>query len=153
MNTTPLPAVDPMVVVEKLTRRYGDLVAVDAIDFCVRPGEVFGLLGPNGAGKTTTVRMLTGFLRPSDGRACLDGHDVVRQSVAARRLIGVVPEEANVYPDLTVWQNLMLMADLHGVSRPVRRRRGGELLDLAALVAFTVGFFTLARMFHGLARR
>ncbi len=133
MRTSPRPAVNSMIEVEELTRRYGDLVAVDAIDFTVHPGEVFGLLGPNGAGKTTTVRMLTGFLRPSNGRARLDGHDVVRQSVASRRLIGVVPEEANVYPDLTVWQNLVLMADLHGVSRPVRRRRGDELLDLFGL--------------------
>ncbi len=122
-----------MIEVEGLTRRFGDLVAVDAVDFSVRPGEVFGLLGPNGAGKTTTVRMLTGYLRPSGGRARLGGHDVVRQSVASRRLSGVVPEEANVYPDLTVWRNLMLMADLHGVPGPVRRRRGAELLELFEL--------------------
>ncbi|MCK4300017.1 MAG: ATP-binding cassette domain-containing protein, partial [Planctomycetes bacterium] len=89
-----------------LTRRFGNLVAVDHVDFTVEQGEIFGFLGPNGAGKTTTVRMLTGIIEPSDGTAVVQGYDVALEPVRARRDCGVVPEEANVYLDLTVWQNL-----------------------------------------------
>jgi ABC-2 type transport system ATP-binding protein len=89
--------------VRGLTRRYGPLLAVDHVSFAVRRGEVFGFLGPNGAGKSTTVRMLTGYVPPSEGSALLDGHDIVTDALAARQRLGVVPEEANVYVDLTVW--------------------------------------------------
>ena len=119
--------------VRGLTRRYGALLAVDHVSFAVRRGEVFGFLGPNGAGKSTTVRMLTGYVPPSDGSALLDGHDIVTDGLAARRRLGVVPEEANVYVDLTAWQNVMLMAELHGVPRTERTRRGTELLDMFGL--------------------
>ena len=116
-----------------LTRWYGELLAVDGVDFAVRRGEIFGFLGPNGAGKTTTVRMLTGVIFPTEGIGLVDGHDVVREAVAAREHVGTVPEEANVYVDLTVWQNLMLMGELHGVPCAPRRQRGKELLDLFGL--------------------
>ena len=96
--------------VRGLTRRYGSLLAVDHVSFTVRQGEILGFLGPNGAGKSTTVRMLTGYLAPSEGTALLDGHDIVTDGLAARQRLGVVPEEASVYQDLTVWQNVMLMA-------------------------------------------
>ena len=119
--------------VHGLTRRYGRVLAVDRVSFTVRRGEVFGFLGPNGAGKSTTVRMLTGYVSPSEGSALLDGHDILTDSLAARRRLGVVPEEANVYVDLTVWQNVMLMAELHGVSRTERTRRGMALLELFEL--------------------
>jgi ABC-type multidrug transport system ATPase subunit len=75
--------------VRGLTRRYGQLLAVDHVSFAVRRGEVFGLVGPNGAGKSTTVRMLTGYVSPSDGSALLDGHDIVTDGLAARRRLGV----------------------------------------------------------------
>ncbi|MBI4271922.1 MAG: ABC transporter ATP-binding protein [Candidatus Rokubacteria bacterium] len=116
-----------------LTRRYGRVLAVDHVSFTVRRGEVFGFLGPNGAGKSTTVRMLTGYVSPSEGSALLDGHDILTDSLAARSRLGVVPEEANVYVDLTVWQNVMLMAELHGVPRTERTRRGTALLELFEL--------------------
>ena len=119
--------------VHGLTRRYGPVLAVDHVSFTVRRGEIFGFLGPNGAGKSTTVRMLTGYVSPSEGSALLDGHDILTDSLAARRRLGVVPEEANVYVDLTVWQNVMLMAELHGVSRTERTRRGMALLELFEL--------------------
>ena len=118
-----------------LTRRYGPLLAVDHVSFMVRAGEIFGFLGPNGAGKSTTVRMLTGYIVPSEGTALLDGHDIVRDGVAARQRLGVVPEEASVYQDLTVWQNVMLMAELHAVPRARRTRHGGDLLALFGLDA------------------
>ena len=119
--------------VKGLTRYYGKLLAVDHVDFQVRKGEIFGFLGPNGAGKTTTVRMLTGVITPSEGSAAVDGHDVVRETVTAREHLGIVPEQANIYIDLTVWQNLMFMGELHGVPRASRTRRGKELLALFEL--------------------
>ena len=121
--------------VRGLTRRYGSLLAVDHVSFTVRQGEILGFLGPNGAGKSTTVRMLTGYLAPSEGTALLDGHDIVTDGLAARQRLGVVPEEASVYQDLTVWQNVMLMAELYGVPRARRTRHGGELLALFGLDA------------------
>jgi len=124
---------EKIIEVHGLTRRYGDLVAVDGVDFTVRRGEIFGFLGPNGAGKTTTVRMLTGVIEPTAGSAAVDGYDVVTESVVSRQRLGIVPERANVYEDLTVWQNLMLMAQLHAVPRGRRRERGGELLGLFGL--------------------
>ena len=116
-----------------LTRYYGERAAADRVTFSVGRGEIFGFLGPNGAGKSTTARMLTGFLAPSEGSVRLAGIDMAKDPTAARELIGIVPEEANVYADLTVWQNVMLMAELHHVGRRRRTERGTELLDLFGL--------------------
>ena len=121
-----MPAV---IEVCELTRRFGDVLAVDHVNFAVDRGEVFGFLGPNGAGKTTTVRMLTGVIDPTEGTATVEGHDVRRQPCAAREHIGVVPEEANVYLDLSVWQNVTIMAQLHGVARKERVRQGRRWLE------------------------
>jgi len=117
------------IVARRLTRKFGDRVAVNGVSFEVARGEVFGFLGPNGAGKSTTARMLTGFIPPTSGAASIAGFDVSSQSTAARRHIGVVPEEANVYADLTVLQNVLLMAELHGLDRPERISRGTQLLE------------------------
>ncbi|KPK65846.1 MAG: ABC transporter ATP-binding protein [Planctomycetes bacterium SM23_32] len=119
--------------VHGLTRRFGDLVAVDHVGFSVSEGEVFGFLGPNGAGKTTTVRMLTGVLDPTEGTATIQGHDICAEPLAAREHLGIVPEEANVYLDLSVWRNVMLMAELHGVPRCRRVEEGERLLGLLGL--------------------
>jgi hypothetical protein len=89
-----------IVEMRKLTRRFADAVAVDRLGFAVRQGEVFGLLGPNGAGKTTTVRMLTGYLPPTEGTVVVAGHDLRREPNEARQHLAVVREEANAYVDL-----------------------------------------------------
>ena len=123
----------PIIEVRGLTRKYGDVRAVDRISFSVNRGEVFGFLGPNGAGKSTTVRMLTGYIPPTAGTVRVAGYDLATHATAARRHIGVVPEEANVYADLTVWQNLMLMAELHGIAKEQRIQNGTDLLDLFGL--------------------
>jgi len=115
--------------VRGLTRRFGQLTAVDCAEFQVGEGEVFGFLGPNGAGKTTTVRMLTGVLEPTDGTASIQGHDIRTEALLSRAHMGIVPEEANVYVDLSVWQNVMLMAELHGVPRRERIENGERLLE------------------------
>lgn len=128
----------PALLAEGLTRRFGDRVAVDHVSFSVDHGQVFGFLGPNGAGKSTTARMLTGYVASTEGRAIVAGYDVAKSPSAARRHIGVVPEEANVYADLTVRQNVLLMAELHGVRKAEREQRCTELLktfDLDARAA------------------
>ena len=121
---------------EGLTKRFGELVAVDHVTFTVSRGEVFGFLGPNGAGKTTTIRMLIGMLRPDEGRAEVLGLDVEKNGLEVRNRIGVVPEASNVYPDLTVWQNLMFMAELYMVPKRVREERATNLLKKLGLERF-----------------
>ena len=116
-----------------LTRKFGNLVAVDHVTFEIFQGEIFGFLGSNGAGKTTTVRMLTGVIDPTDGTAAIQGHDIRKASLLSRTHIAVVPEEANVYLDLTIWQNLMLMAELHGIARHQRTKKATHLLDTFGL--------------------
>ncbi|NOQ22749.1 MAG: ATP-binding cassette domain-containing protein [Candidatus Aegiribacteria sp.] len=124
----------PVIRVNGLTMRFGDLTAVDGIDFQVARGEIFGFLGPNGAGKTTTVRMLTGVIEPTSGSATIQGHDIRKESILSREHIAVVPEQANVYLDLSVWRNLMLMAELYGIPRNRRVREGERLLEALGLL-------------------
>jgi len=122
-----------VIAVRGLAKRFGEVQAVAGVQFDVFQGELFGFLGPNGAGKTTTVRMLTGVLEPSDGAAAVQDHDIRTESLLSRAHLGVVPEEANVYLDLTVWRNLMLMAELHGVPRRQRIRESERLLETLGL--------------------
>ena len=122
-----------VIEVKGLTRKFGSLVAVDRLEFGVYQGEIFGFLGPNGAGKTTTIRMLTGVIDPTQGTAAIQGHDIRNESLLSRAHIAVVPEEANVYLDLSVWQNLMLIAELHGVARHRRIQEAERLLDSLGL--------------------
>jgi ABC-2 type transport system ATP-binding protein len=124
---------DTVIEVQGLVKHFNGVAAVKGINFTVQSGELFGFLGPNGAGKTTTVRLLTGVLEPTKGTAAIQGHDIISQSLLSRAHIAVVPEEANVYPDLSVWQNIMLMAELYGIPRKKRNRKAVELLDLLSL--------------------
>ncbi len=124
---------ETVIEVKGLTRKFGNLVAVDHVEFGVYQGEIFGFLGPNGAGKTTTIRMLTGVIDPTEGTATIQGHDIRNEPLLSRAHIAVVPEEANVYLDLSVWQNLMLMAELHGVPRHRRLQEAERLLDALEL--------------------
>lgn len=116
-----------------LSKRFGKVVAVDRVSFSVKEGEIFGLLGPNGAGKTTTIRMLTGILKPDGGVARIMGIDVYKEPVRAKSFIGVVPEEANPYPDLTVRDNLLLVGMLYGLARGEIMARMDGLLKLLGL--------------------
>ncbi len=122
-----------IIEVKGLSKTFNGRVVVNVISFNVAKKELFGFLGPNGAGKTTTVRMLTGVLKPADGTATIQGHDIRSEALKSRAHIAVVPEEANVYLDLSVWQNIMLMADLYGVPRKQRTRKAVELLDALGL--------------------
>ncbi len=108
-------------------------LAVDHINFTVEQGEIFGFLGPNGAGKTTTQRMLTTLLTPTEGRILINGHDLARDSYPAKRQLGLVPEESNVYTELTAWDNLMFTASIYRVPRSERAKRAQELLETFGL--------------------
>jgi len=116
------------VEVTNLTKHYGELVAVDHISFQVKKGELFGFLGPNAAGKTTTIRMLTGVIKPDGGIASVFDYDVLREGLKTRQLMGIVPEMANAYVDLSAWNNLMLIGELYGVPKSLRRERATRLL-------------------------
>ncbi len=119
-----------IIVAENLTKYYGNFLAVDHINFCVKKGEIFGFLGPNGAGKTTTIRMLTGILKPSEGRIRIFGLDAKKDILKIKENVGVVPEMANPYIDLTAMQNLLLVGRLYGMGKRELKERSEELLHL-----------------------
>lgn len=122
---------------EGLTKIFnGSLVAVDHIDFSVKNGEIFGFLGPNGAGKTTTINMLITILKPTEGKASILGYDITKQSSEVRYSIGVVPQDYTADEDLTGYENILLCADLYGISRKVSKKRATDLLKLVELTAF-----------------
>lgn len=122
-----------VIEVSGLTKRFGELTAVDRVTFQVREGEIFGFLGPNGAGKTTTINMLTTVLRPNDGTAKVNGYNVLHDAVEVRRSIGLVPQEYTADEDLTGLENLLLVASLYEVPKAESRSRAAELLDLVQL--------------------
>ncbi|MFA7344347.1 MAG: ATP-binding cassette domain-containing protein [Terrimicrobiaceae bacterium] len=122
-----------MIKVEQLTKCYGPVKAVDAIDFEVAKGEIVGFLGPNGAGKSTTMKMLAGFLPPTSGRAEVAGRDVFRESLRAREHIGYLPENVPLYPDMRVHEYLRYRAALKGVPGRRMNERVGDVLDLCGL--------------------
>lgn len=116
------------IATDGLTKRFADVLAVDGVSFGVSPGEMFGFLGPNGAGKTTTINMLTGLTRPTAGEIRYFGRDVTRNVKKAQHLMGVVPDESNLYPEMNGVDNLCFCASLYGMRRPEREARARELL-------------------------
>jgi len=117
-----------VIVVEGLEKSFNGKKVLKGISFKVRKGEIFGYLGPNGAGKTTTVRILTGILKPDKGNVYVCGYDVAENPLKVKERIGVLPEVANVYPDLTAWQNVMLASQLYGIDKRVAERKCEKLL-------------------------
>jgi ABC-2 type transport system ATP-binding protein len=119
---------DIAIKVAGLAKRFGEVQAVAAVDFEVYAGELFGFLGPNGAGKTTTINMLTGLARPDTGTIEIGGIDCTRRPRAAQHLLGVVPDESNLYPELSGYDNLCFCAALYGMGKAERQARAAELL-------------------------
>ncbi|MDP3046710.1 MAG: ABC transporter ATP-binding protein [Chloroflexota bacterium] len=119
-----------------LTKRFGQLTAVDQLDLVVKRGSIFGLVGPDGAGKTTTLRMLCGALVPTAGTARVAGFDVVRQTELARLQLGYMPQSFSLYPDLSVQENLEFFADVYEVPRALRQARMDKLLEFSRLAGF-----------------
>jgi ABC-2 type transport system ATP-binding protein len=124
-----------VITVENLTKSFGPKVAVNDVSFTVNRGEVLGFLGPNGAGKSTTMRMITGFIPPTSGKVSVGGHDVTQDPIAAKRLIGYLPENAPGYADMTVHGFLDFAAELRGLSRDARKRAVGRAVELCFLDA------------------
>ena len=128
---------EPMIEVENLTKYYGDFPAISDVSFTVDKGEILGFLGPNGAGKTTTMKILTGYMPPTDGVARIAGYDVVSQSLDARRRMGYLPETVPLYTDMTVRGYLGFMGSIRGMSRARIRRRIGDVVDICRLGEYT----------------
>lgn len=129
------PTLDPpaMIEVKNLSKQFDTVKALDGINFDVIRGELFGYLGPNGAGKTTTINILTGLARPNTGDIQIAGQDCSKNPKAAQHLIGIVPDESNLYPELTGSQNLDFCGALYGIPRQKRQRRAKELLETFGL--------------------
>lgn len=125
MNAAACPAIE----VRNLNKRFGKVVAVGGIDFAVGRGELFGFLGPNGAGKTTTIHLITGLARPDRGTIRIGGIDCTVQPKAAQRLMGIVPDESNLYPELTGLENLCFCGALYGMAKCDRLARARTLLE------------------------
>jgi ABC-2 type transport system ATP-binding protein len=123
----------PAVTTTGLTKRFNELVAVDALDLAIEAGAFFGLLGSNGAGKTTLLRMLTTLLPPSSGTARVAGFDIIRRSREVRRRIGYVPQMLSADSGLTGFENLMLSARLYSIPRKERRERIDQALAFMGL--------------------
>jgi ABC-2 type transport system ATP-binding protein len=120
----PAPAIEVM----NLSKRYGQIQALNGVSFIIPEGEIFGYLGPNGAGKTTTIRILTGITQPTGGTARIFGHDIITETIESRRHMGIVHETSNVYDDLSAWQNLIFTAELYHVPKEGRDAWASELL-------------------------
>jgi ABC-2 type transport system ATP-binding protein len=128
------PASGDAIVVDHITKKYGEFTAVDDVTFSVQQGEIFGLLGPNGAGKSTLIRMMTTLLPITSGRALINGFDVAKQADAARQCMGVIPQAMTSDIDLTVEENLSIYAKLYGVPAEERQRNIDDLLKTVDLL-------------------
>lgn len=128
-----------MITVQDVTKRFGDITAVNGISFTTREGEITGLLGPNGAGKTTTLRMLTCYLRPDSGTITVGPHDVAENPVEVRRSIGYLPESAPVYGDMIVYDYLRYVADVRGIEDSGRIGEIGEVCGISEVMHMDIG--------------
>lgn len=136
----------PAIRTVELTRRFGDLVAVDAVSLEIVPGEIFGLVGPNGAGKSTMIKMLTTLLPPTSGQAWVAGFDVRRHAGRVRRRIGYIPQALSADGALTGYENLLLSARLYGIPRAEREKR---IQDALSLVGLRDSGHTIVRQYSG----
>ena len=122
-----------MITTKNLSKRYGEILAVDDVSFSVNPGEVLGFLGANGAGKSTTMRMIAGFIAPSAGSVSVCGHDIDRSPVEAKACMGYLPEGAPSYGEMTVGEFLDFVADIRGLDGARRRERRAIVVERLAL--------------------
>ena len=122
-----------MLVTKNLVKQYGDFTAVDEVSFSAGAGQIFGLLGPNGAGKSTTINCISGLLSPTSGRISVAGHDIAQDSKAARRSLGVVPQELALYEDLPAIDNLRYWGKAYGMRGPDLESRVAEVLSTIGL--------------------
>src|SRR2546429_4470295 len=126
-------AAEPMIVVDKLTKRFGTFTAVDHVSFSVDKGSIFGFLGPNGSGKSTMIRMLCGILEPSDGTARIGSHDIIREGEEIKEMIGYMSQKFSLYDELTTNENLLFAGKLYGLKGRALNERRDELIALTHL--------------------
>jgi len=139
------------ITVEELTKEYNGKLALNNVSFDIKKGEVFGYLGPNGAGKSTTIKILSGLIEQTSGNAFINGLDIRRERVEIKKRIGVVPETSNLYPELSVHENLLFVSKLYHVPRTTREEKISELLTMFNLKDYkNLGFGKLSK---GLKRR
>ncbi|MBE0447998.1 MAG: ATP-binding cassette domain-containing protein [Actinobacteria bacterium] len=116
-----------------LTKKYGERIAVNAVNLSIKKGELFSLLGPNGAGKTTAIKMLSCLIKPTAGTAAIMGHDIKRNPAAVKQIINVSPQETAIAGHLSTWENLLLMGGVYGLSKEETKKRAQELIELVGL--------------------
>lgn len=128
-----MPKRPAVIQVDNLTRRFGDLIAVNKVSMEIEEGDIFGFLGPNGSGKTTLLRMLCGLLLPSEGKAIVMGHDILYESEAIKRSIGYMSQQFSLYEDLSVQENLRFYAGIYGIPRRQRSARIDEVIEIVGI--------------------
>lgn len=152
MSISPTPHdQDALVLVQGLTKKYGDFTAVDRLDLSVPQGQVFGVLGPNGAGKTTTLRMITGLIRPTAGSIAIGGYDLATQTVEAKKITGFIPDRPYVYDKLTAFEYLRFVGGLYQMKRSLIASRIEELLTLFELKEWSGSL--IESFSHGMKQR
>ena len=122
-----------IVKIENLVKKYGDITAVSGISLEIEKGEIFGLLGPNGAGKSTTISMLSGLLKPTEGKILINDKDVIKHPMEAKKVLGLVPQDIALYPTLTALENLNFWGRMYGLSGKLLKERTSEVLTIAGL--------------------
>lgn len=130
----PWKGTQPTILVEELTKKFGDFSAVDHVSFSVNEGEIFGWLGPNGAGKTTTIRMLLGLIKPTSGRASVLGYDPVKETKMMQAQVGYMSQQFTLYNELTALENIRFYGQVYGLSSTELNKRQIELLQMAGLL-------------------
>lgn len=135
-TATSMNKISPAIEASSLSKKFGDIIAVDNLSFYVNPGEIFGLVGPDGAGKSTTLRMLSSIMDPTSGDALIAGYDVITQASDVKDQLAYMSQKFGLYPDLTVMENIDFYADLYGVARKGRDSRVDELLNFSNMVPF-----------------
>lgn len=140
-----------MIEISHITRKFEHFTAVDDLSFTVAEGEVLGFLGPNGAGKSTTMKIITGFLAPTSGRVTIDGHDIAQDPIAAKSLIGYLPEGAPSYPDMTVQDFLEFISEIRGYDGDQKQQRVDKVIQDVGLQ--DVRLQTIETLSKGFKRR
>ena len=123
-----------MIQVENITKKYGNFIAVENINFEIEEGEIVGFLGPNGAGKSTTMNMITGFIEPTSGKIVVDGYDISKKPKKAKRQIGYMPEGVPLYSDLTVKEFVTYMAEIKNVDKKEKKQMVQKVLEETGLL-------------------
>ena len=122
-----------MIEVKNLTKRYGDHLAVDHLNFTVESGKIYGFLGPNGAGKSTTMNIMTGYLGATEGQVLIDGHDILKEPEEAKKNIGYLPEMPPLYFDMTVLEYMNFVADLKKIPKDKKKSMVAEVMEMVKI--------------------